>query len=134
MISDASVNCTITAMISLMQTSTLPELTRCPSAFPQSSAEQLNDKSAKAKAGALQLLQQLVAVQSDSMQSHVGLLLPALIAILNVSRVQKFIMSCDAEKNVTCCLQCCMYAHRNRQHALMFSAVLCRTRAARRRQ
>ena len=50
----------------------------------QASAKQLNDKSAKAKAGALLLLQQLVAVQSDSMQSQIGLLLPALIAILNV--------------------------------------------------
>lgn len=50
----------------------------------QASAKQLNDKSAKAKAGALLLLQQLVAVQSDSMQSQIGLLLPALVAILNV--------------------------------------------------
>lgn len=91
----------------------------------QASAKQLNDKSAKAKAGALLLLQQLVAVQSDSMQSQIGLLLPALIAILKVRangwgsplRVLKH----ASEIRPTGCS--------NLQN-VMLAAVHCRTRAA----
>lgn len=51
----------------------------------KAAAQQLGDKSVKTRTGALQLLQELVAIQPDSMQAHVGALLPPLLAILNVS-------------------------------------------------
>jgi hypothetical protein len=81
-------------------TLTIPHLT-IP-LLAQASAKQLNDKSAKAKAGALLLLQQLVAVQSDSMQSQISLLLPALIAILNVRTLLE-----DLLHTIACPLQAC---------------------------
>lgn len=62
----------------------LAKLTVDSPAIIKAAAKQLGDKSVKAKAGALQLLQQLVGVQPDSMQSHIALLQPALVAILNV--------------------------------------------------
>lgn len=63
----------------------LKQLGRDAPAVIKAAAQQLGDKSVKTRTGALQLLQELVAIQPDSMQAHVGALLPPLLAILNVS-------------------------------------------------
>jgi hypothetical protein len=47
--------------------------------------KQLTDRSGKAKAGALQMLQTLVAVVPDCTSSQLGSLLPCLAAILEVA-------------------------------------------------
>ncbi len=56
-------------------------------AIIKAATKQLGGKSTKVRSGALQLLQALVAVQPGSMQAHLSLLLPALIAILEVPYV-----------------------------------------------
>lgn len=53
----------------------------------KAAAQQLGDRSVKTRTGALQVLQELVAILPDSMQAHIAAVLPPLVAILNVGIV-----------------------------------------------